>query len=164
MSSTTSHSDRVAANKAAGESAERSVQDHVPQLGLVPDDVVDHYDAIATATIDPTSDLPIVGICLVERGTRVEIKSVVKNYTDGARGRFYVRRNQHERLLEAAGVYLFAVCSETSSRDVLALKIVPAVAVDDAIYSWLDGGPGRSDYAQLAWSNIFDDTEVSAGV
>jgi len=154
----------LAANKAAGESAESSVQDHVPQLGLVPDDVVEHYDAVATGLITPRPDLPMVGICLVERGQHVEIKSVVRVYGDGARGRFYFRESQHARLLEAGGVYLFAVCADSRDRKVIALKIVPATIVDDAISSWLDGGAGRADYAQLAWSNVFDSEEVDAGV
>jgi len=157
MSSTTG---RVAANKALGQSAEFSVREVVPQLGLVPDDVAEHYDAVATGVIVPGSDLPMVGICLVERGTRLEIKSVAESYADGARGRFYVRRRQHEMLLEAGAVYLFAVCSDSHSRDVLALKAVPATIVDDVIPSWLDGGPGRQDYSQLAWSNVFDSEEV----
>jgi len=157
MNSTTG---RVAANKALGQSAEISVREVVPQLGFVPDDVAEHYDAVATDVIVPEADLPMVGICLVERGTRLEIKSVALRYADGARGRFYVRRRQHEMLLEAGGVYLFAVCSDSDSRDVLGLKAVPATIVDDVINSWLDGGSGRQDYAQLSWSNVFDASEV----
>jgi hypothetical protein len=148
------------ANKRAGISTEVAVTtDHVPELQLVPDDVVEYYDAVATSLVTPRSDLPFVGLCLLERETPVEIKSVVATYADGSRGRFYVRPEQHDQLFEAAGVYLFAVCDGTD-RDVIALKIVPATTVDAVIESWIDGGDGRSDYAQLAWSRVFDACEV----
>jgi len=149
------------ANKRAGISTEIVVTTkHIPQLQLVPDDGAQHYDAIATTLVTPGSELPFVGICLLERGMLVEIKSVVVSYADGSRGRFYVRPEQHEQLLEDAGVYLFAVCRDTPDREVIALKIVPATTVDAVIGSWIDGGDGRSNYAQLAWSRVFDACEV----
>ena len=148
------------ANKRAGISTEvRVTDDHVPELQLVPDDAVEHYDAITTSIVTPRSELPFVGLCLLERGTVVEIKSVMATYADGRRGRFYVRPEQHERLLEAAGVYLFAVC-DRADRAAIALKVVPATTVDAVIGSWIDGGDGRSNYTQLSWNRVFDACEV----
>jgi hypothetical protein len=155
----------LAANKRAGELVETTVGRRVPELGLVPDDVVEHYDAVATTLVEPSADLPFAGICLLERGTVVEIKSVMVAYSDGARGRFYFRTGQHEALVDDAGAYLFVVCEASPDREILAMKVVPATAVDDLLGDdpWLDGGAGRSDYAQLAWSNVFDVEEVSTG-
>lgn len=165
MSSDVDAVEPLAANKRAGELVETSVGARVPELGLVPDDVVEHYDAIATTLVEPSADLPFAGICLLERGTVVEIKSVMVAYADGQRGRFYFRPAQHDALVDDAGAYLFAVCEATPDRELLALKVVPATAVDDVLGDdpWLDGGPGRSDYAQLSWGRVFDETEVSAG-
>jgi hypothetical protein len=153
--------DTRARNKVAGERAEQNVAGAVSPLELVPDDVAEHVDAVATATIDPTEQLPMVGLCLLERGTLVEIKSVVVRYDGGSRGRFYFRPEQHAALLEECGVYLFAVCEANPDRELLTLKVVPATVVDDALLSWIDGGDGRSDFAQLAWSRIFAPQEVS---
>ncbi|WP_435067686.1 hypothetical protein [Haloplanus sp. C73] len=149
----------VAANKRAGERVETHVVSRVTELNLVPDDVAIEYDAVATTAVYPASDLPMVGLCVVNRGTPVEIKSVVRRMSTGERGRFYLRPEQHKALVDAGGVYLFAVCT-SDDRDVLALKIVPATVLEDLIPSWLDGGDGRSDYSQLAWTNVFDVCEV----
>lgn len=151
----------VAANRAAGEQTERHVAAAVPALGLVPDDVVETYDAIATSAIFPSESLPMVGLCVVARGTRVEIKSAVRRQSHGERGRFYVRPEQHDRLVEAGGVYVFAVVDE--DRRPLALKVVPATTFEALIPAWRSGGDGRSDYAQLAWSNLFATGAVERG-
>lgn len=165
MSSDVETGDPLAANKRAGQLVETTVGHRVPELGLVPDDVVEHYDAIATTLVEPRPDLPFAGICLLERGTVVEIKSVMVSYADGARGRFYFRPSQHNALVDDAGVYLFVVCEPSPDREILAMKVVPATVVDELLGEdpWLDGGAGRSDYAQLAWSNVFDVAEVSTG-
>lgn len=155
----------LAANKRAGELVETAVVRTVDALHHVPDDVVEHYDAIATGLVEPRADLPFAGICLLERGTVVEIKSAVVRYASGQRGRFYFRPGQHDALVDDAGAYLFAVCEDTPDRELRAMKIAPATAVDELLGDdpWLDGGAGRSDYAQLAWSRVFRVEEVSTG-
>lgn len=153
----------LAVNKAAGNAVETAVTDgHVPELGRVPDDVAQFYDAVATSAIWPSTTLPFESMCVLERGTLVEIKSVIAIYATGSRGRFYFRKGQHEKLLAAGSVYLFAVCKDSPERPVHALKVVPATIVDGILGDdpWLDGGVGRPDYAQLAWSNLFDIEEV----
>lgn len=153
----------LAASKAAGETVEKAVcNDHAPNLGLVPDDVAEHYDAVAKTAIEPSTELPFVGMCVLERGTLVEVKSVMAIYASGEKGRFNIRPTQHKSLLAAGGSYLFAVCKSTPDRDILAMKIVPATIVDDLLPDWFHGGDGRSDYTQLAWSNLFSAEEVDA--
>jgi len=152
----------VAANKAAGESVERAVATSIPALQLVPDDVALEYDAVATSAIFPSADHPMVGLCVVERGTPIEIKSCQRRYSARQRGRYYLRPEQHRALVDEASVYVFAVRDDADN--LLALKIVPAVALEDIIPSWLDGGDGRSDYAQVAWSRVFRLAEVGGGV
>jgi hypothetical protein len=156
-----SRTEPVAANKRAGEDAEVAVATAVPELGLVPDDVAIEYDAVATGAVFPSADLPMVGLCVVERGTPVEIKSCHRRYSARQRGRFYLRPAQHEALIETAGVYCFAVRDDVD--DLLAMKVVPAVAIEDVIPSWIDGGDGRSAYAQVAWSRLFDPAEIDGG-
>jgi len=151
----------LAPNKKAGISVEIAVAtDHVPALQLVPDEVAEHYDAVATTLITPTDALPFVGICLLERGSIVEIKSTITAYADGRRGRFKIRRAQHEALLNGAASYLFAICRDTFDRPVVALKIVPATTVDAVIHGWIESSGTRSDYAQISWGSIFDPVEV----
>jgi len=147
-------------SRAAGETAESAVIEAVPELEYVPDTEAEHYDARTTTLVTPSETVLFAGICLLEAETVVEIKSVMAVYGEGqARGRYYLRRGQHGRLLADQGVYLFAVCEPTPARDVLALKVIPATLVDELVYSWIDP-EDRAEYAQLAWSNIFDPCEV----
>lgn len=152
---------RAISSKRGGENAESAVLDHVPELEYVPDSEAVHYDARVRELLSPSTDLPFVGMCVLSVGTAVEVKSVMAVYGENQRrGRYYLRREQHRRLLDAAGVYLFAVCKPTPARDVIAAKVVPATAVDELVNSWIDPDD-RPDYAQLAWSNVFDHAEVA---
>ena len=147
-------------SRQGGENAESAVLEVVPELEYVPDTEARHYDARATTLVTPSETVMFAGICLLESGSLVEIKSVMAVYGENQRrGRYYLRRGQHEKLLEDAGIYLFAVCEPTPNRDVIALKVVPASLVDELIGSWTDLD-GRPSYTQLAWSRIFDPREV----
>lgn len=148
--------DRVSSVR-AGESAENQIIQLVDAIEPVSDDV--HVDGRARRTFSPTSDLPTVGLPLVERGTDIEIKTAIPRLSSGQRGRFYLRLEQHETLVERSALYLFAVCSPRPERPALGLKIVPAVSVDALIDSWIDPD-GRQPYVQLSWSNIFDEDEI----
>lgn len=151
----------LAPNKRAGIGVEIAItSDHVPALHLVPDEVAEHYDAVATTLITPSTALPFVGLCVLERGSIVEIKSTIQTYADGRRGRFKIRRSQHEALLDSAGAYLFVVCRDTIDRPPVALKVVPATTVDALVHSWIDSATSRSEYAQISWGSIFDASEV----
>jgi hypothetical protein len=151
----------VAKNRAAGEESERHVAAAIPELGLVPDDVVEWYDAVATSAFFPSATLPMVGLCVVARGTVVEIKSTQRRLSAQRRGRFYVRPEQHDRLVAAGGVYVFAVVDE--DREPLALKVVPATTFEALLPGWRSGGDGRSDYQQVAWSKLFATSAVERG-
>lgn len=151
-------------SKSAGDRSEGAVIEAVDELEHVPDLEAEHYDAVTTTVLVPSETVSFAGICVLERGTVVEIKSVMVVYGDGQRGRFYLRQEQHRELLSRGGSYLFAVCAPRPDREVLALKVVPASLVDELIPSWLDGGEGRADYAQIAWSRVFDPDEVGREV
>ena len=148
----------LARSKRIGESVEGAVIQAVPELDPVADRDA-HVDAEVVETIDPRPDLPTVGLAVVERGAAIEIKSCGAVVTTSQqRGRFYLRRQQHEYLLDVAGSYLFAV-TPPHKRTPLAMKIVPATAVADVLSSWIDPD-GREPYAQVSWSRIFDVAEV----
>jgi hypothetical protein len=133
----------------AGDRAEGAVCEVLPWLRYVTDETAQHYDAEARQSIGP-----------VESGDPVEIKSALVALADGGSGRFYLRRKQHERLLEVDGWYLFAVCTP-QDREVLAWRFVRAVDVDDELLPvWWDGGDGRADYRQLTWTALFDEDEL----
>lgn len=154
--------DTLAAAKRAGHNAEHHVLDAVGELE--PTSGEEHWDAVAETAIFPRDDLPFAGLCVVEAGLPVEIKSaMVVQTTAQRRGRYKLRESQHEALVERRGVYCFLVCEPRPAREPIAMKIVPARSVGglvDANASWRDELDGRGRKAQLAWSNIFDPTEV----
>lgn len=155
MSSQTTLSSRQ-----AGENAESAVLEAVPALEYVPDTEAEYYDARTTTLVTPSETVLFAGICLLEADLPVEIKSVMVVYGENqTRGRYYLRRGQHEKLLADGGVYLFAVCEPTPDRDVIRLKVLPASIVDELVCSWIDPDD-RAEYAQLTWSNMFDPSEV----
>jgi hypothetical protein len=155
----------VAPNKRAGVEVEDAIIASVDGLEAVPNPDA-HHDAVCRDAVHPSADLPMVLLCVLERGTHVEIKSALDAYTGGReqRGRFYFRPQQHAALLDAGGSYLFAVCERglaTDARTVIARKVVPATIVDDVLPEWFDGGEGRGDYAQVSWSRLFRPEEVA---
>ncbi|ELZ54510.1 MULTISPECIES: hypothetical protein [Halorubrum] len=147
-------------SKRAGEDAEAAVLEAVDGLAYVPDDETEHVDARVESLVEPSSTLPFVGICLLESETPVEIKSSIPRLASGQRGRFYLRREQHELLRDGGGSYLFAVYEPRPGREPVAMKIVPATIVDGAVTSWRSGGTDRPACAQVSWSRIFDPSEV----
>jgi hypothetical protein len=151
---------RPVSSKRAGERAESNVIDAVPELDYLPDAEVEHADAEVETTISPRPSLPTVALPVVEQGTLVEIKSAMVRLESGGHGRFYLRREQHEAIVDEAGVYLFVVCEPTPDRSLLALKIVPATSLGEIVSSWRRAGPDRTEYTQLRWGRVFDADEV----
>ncbi|WP_255149796.1 hypothetical protein [Halorarius halobius] len=148
----------------AGNNAESAVIQSIPELEYVPGDEPGIPDARVSTVLSPSPRLPFVGVCVLEKGTDVEIKSAaaVVNQTQ-RRGRFNLRKRQHDSLLERAGSYLFAVCEPRPERPVIAMKIVPATIVNDVVGSWIpieDDSRSEVAYAQLTWTAIFDVSEV----
>ena len=153
----------LAPSKRGGSNAAAAIIQRHPELRHVPDTEAESWDAITTSLLSPSDSLPLVGICLLERGTVVEIKSCMVVYGENQRrGRFLVRESQHEALLDNAGSYLFAVCAPTPDRELLATKVVPATIVDDFVSSWIERDE-RSRYGQFAWSRVFRPDEIERG-
>lgn len=142
--------------KHGGETAAAAVLELVPGIEPVPDSEAIHYDSRPTTEITNHQRLDFVELDGIESGTPVEIKSVMVVQTaDQQRGWFNLRQGQHEKLLADDGVYLFAVCEPTPSRDVLAMTAVPAALVEDLRSDWRTPD-GRLPYTQLAWSRLID--------
>lgn len=150
-------------SKHAGDRVEGAVIELVPELEYVPDTDAEHWDARTSTLLVPSETVTFGSINLLEVGTAVEIKSAIVVLSDGQRGRFHLQRTQHAKLLEEGGAYLFAVATPTPSRDLLAIRIVPASIVEELVSSWIDAGEGRSDdYAQLSWGRIFGADEIES--
>jgi hypothetical protein len=133
------------------------IEDHAtilyPQLRLVDDDTVAWFDAVTATSIEtPTGDVPPGGV--------VEIKSTVQRHATGDRGRFYLRQNQHEWLVEADAWYLFVVVDDTH-RHIYADRLVPADVVDGDLGGWWNGGEGRASYQQRTWTTWIDASSVT---
>lgn len=143
--------------KRDGEASESAVIQRVDRLE--PETGIDHADARVVEPLTPSADLPSVALPVVEVGTLVEIKScAVVIGSSQRKGRFYLRRNQHQRLRSDAGVYLFAV-TPPHDHDPITLKLVPASVVGDVIGSWVDVD-GRATFMQIVWSDVFESGEV----
>lgn len=155
---------QLAYSKRVGQRSQSALIQRVENLRYVGDSEARWHDAIAEGLITPARALPFVGICVLEAGTPVEIKSAAVIYGEKSQrpGRFQLRQSQHERLVEAGAVYAFIVGDPSPDRELLAAKIVPAVAVTDLVSSWIETD-GREPYAQFAWTRIFSKTAVNRG-
>jgi hypothetical protein len=144
-----------------GERSEAAVINAVPQLEYVPDSENQRVDARMTAVFTPGSEIDSAGPVVVEAGTLVEIKSCAAVYGDRQRrGRFHLRRAQHEYLEENGGLYLLAV-SAPNSRDVVAATVATPNAVrQELVESWIDTND-RPAYSKVAWSRVFEPSEVN---
>ena len=154
-----------AVSKQIGERLEEIVVDaaHELQAATVPDsfDGADGdywYDAEPEVALFASEQVPMVGICVIEPGQPVEIKAANATISSGTRtcaGRFYLTKSQHERLVEANGVYLFAIYAETDNDpELLGLLAVPAVIVEDELRDTWYEVEHRSDYYQLSASRL----------
>ncbi|GGL73688.1 hypothetical protein [Halocalculus aciditolerans] len=144
-------------SKHAGEAIEAEVIQRVPSLAPVSDHVAEWHDARVDGLLTPSNDVHFGSICLLENATVVEIKAAQVRLASGQRGRFYIRQRQHERLVQEAASYLFAVY-DPQSFDVLAMLVCPASVVDDLLPAgWTEvrGDRAETGYRQLAWSRLF---------
>jgi len=143
------------ASKQIGDRLESEVIQLVPGLEWVSDREDQHIDAVTTEAVWPSDQLHLGGICVLEPETRVEIKSAAVRLTSGQRGRFYVRKHQHKKLLsDGGGVYLLAIYAP-ASYDVICLAGVPATIVDSRLSSWRDLDRGET-YTQVSWSSVIN--------
>jgi hypothetical protein len=149
-------------SKAAGKRVEAEVVQVVDGIEPVSDDDA-RADSRATTAMYPSQDLPFSSICVVESGTPVEIKSaMVRATAANERGRYYLRRDQHEFLLNQRAVYLLAVCKPTPQREILSKRIVPAAVVNEFRHPWKTPDD-RPAYDQLAWSVLIDSRRINGG-
>ena len=155
---------KKARSKVLGESVEELVLEAVPQLqpAEVPmdwDGAVDDYwyDCTPSVAVFASEVLPMLGILAIEPGTPGEIKAARVTISDGTEsrtGRFYIRRQQHERLVARDGVYIFAIY-RAADNELLGLLATLAVIVEEELReTWYDAGPGREDYYQLSASRL----------
>lgn len=147
-------------SKYSGEEIEGIVCDRVPEISYVPDRQARWHDARVDDVLEPSADVIGVGINLLEVGTAVEIKGCQLEYANNRSGRWYIRKRQHEQLVDEAGAYLFAVYTvQGTTHRVVAMAIVAATTVDDLIsdgWTTRDDRSGEEGYRQLAWSRVID--------
>jgi len=148
----------VPSSKDSGETVEADLIQLVPELEPVHGDR-SHHDARASDVITPTPELPLGSTPLVETGTPVEIKAAQVRLSDGQRGRWYLRWEQHRMLLEAGGAYALVVYDPAPGHPHLGRLLVPASIVDELVNSWIQPD-GRADYAQVSWSRAISPAEV----
>lgn len=153
-----------AASKAAGESIEAEVLQLLPELVYVGDSTAEWHDARVDELLTPSDDVVFASIVLLEVRTPVEIKAAQVRLASGRRGRYLLRRTQHERLLAEGASYLFAVY-EPRSKDVLAMVVIPASIVDELLpdeWTVVDREHRETpeEQAQLAWSRVVNPETV----
>ncbi|MEA1931194.1 MAG: hypothetical protein U9O06_06570 [Euryarchaeota archaeon] len=146
-------------SKQLGDRAETEVIAYVDELEYVADQEAEHFDAVPSRARYPSEQVRFAGIAVIEQDRPVEIKTCIPRLSSGQRGRFYLRRGQHDRLVEAGGCYLFAVTTP-HQREPIACKVAAARTVTDVIPSWRDAGDGRQQCSQLSLSRIFDPNEI----
>jgi len=150
-------------SKRAGEAVEARVLEEIAELRNVTDATAEWHDAEVESLLEPSERVVFCGINLLAAGTPVEIKSAQTRLASGQRGRFYLRQRQHERLLDAAASYLFAVYNPRD-RSVEAIAIMPASLVDELLpdgWTSVDADRSERGYRQLGWSRVFDPAEVT---
>jgi len=143
--------------KQSGETVEANVLDLVAELRYVSDRTAEWYDAEVVSLFEPPHEtVTFRSINLLAVGTPVEIKGAQEWYS-GQRGRFYIRKRQHQQLLDAGGSYLFAVYDPRQNHRVLRMAVMPASVVDEHLPDgWTTRErSGEEGYRQIAWSRVF---------
>lgn len=102
----------------------------------------------------------------LQDGTPVEVKACAERISSGTstrRGRILIKREAHDRLLEANGRYRVVVYDQ--DRAILVEADVSAADVDEVISSWIDAPPSRSydAYAQVRWPLLVDVAALQEG-
>mgnify|MGYP006288903579 CR=1 FL=1 len=153
MATTASHS------KSLGTTLETWLIDWYDSLRSVGDPEATWHDAETTAAWYPSGITPFCGICVIERGTPVEIKACAREGSNGpdrdSPGHWYIKKDAHDRLLEAAGSYLLAVHDGPDA--VLARRVIPASLLDEFLKDrWYRSGRSEGVVCQLSWPRLID--------
>ena len=156
----------LASPKASGDHIEADVVQHIDALWHVSDRTATWHDARTTAVLEPSEELRFYSIALVEPYTPVEIKACQIKTSNGSYdtdGRIYVKRDAHEALLDAAGMYLIVVYLPRPGLPQVARAIVPASIVDELLCGrWydVDGERSEGSVAKLRWSRVVDPDSI----
>ena len=160
----------LGSSKQRGSSVESAVIDTEPALEYVGDSEATWHDARTVRCFGPQPDRPFLGIPVIEAGTAVEIKGACVVRSNGDRetaGQWYVKRDAHERLLSAAGVYVLVVYAPRPETPILRAVVIPASLLDEHLAGrWYDVDADRSEdeVAQLSWPTIIDRERVPGSI
>lgn len=149
-------------SKDLGQAIEVELADRLP-LELVDDGEARWYDATAEHTIS-IALVDLSDTICVSRGTPVEIKAAKVRTSNGAdgsrRGRIYLKRNSHLRLLESGGVYCVAVHDR---EELLATAWIRPETIDELADSWYDVDRPHGQVCKIAWSRLIPPEIVTGG-
>lgn len=156
----------VPSPKRSGDLVESEVIELVDELEYVTDRKAEWHDARVVSLLEPSTDVVFCSINLLQVGVEVEIKAAQLRLASGARGRFFIRKRQHERLVEEDGAYLFAVY-HPRGHEVVAMAVMPASILDELLpdgWTTVEGDRSEEGYRQLAWSRVLDPEDVAVDV
>ncbi|WP_247729579.1 hypothetical protein [Halovivax limisalsi] len=143
----------VADNADWGRTVETAACERWPLEHVAADnDKPDWFDARFVAPLEAESTPEPI----VEAGTPVEVKSCRRRYC-GRYGRWWIKRESHDRLVDAAGEYVLAVTDRTG---IVRMSLLSAETVDCLCSTWWetgDGGPNAEEYRQVPWTVVFED-------
>ncbi|WP_126662018.1 hypothetical protein [Haloterrigena salifodinae] len=149
----------VAKNRERGHDVECAACEQWP-LERVDDDRAEWYDLEFVADVVGNLAGTIATV-----GDVVEAKSCYETY-DGRAGRWWIRRENHERLVDVDGWYVLVVL-ERESDEILRMALTRAETVDRIIDgNWWDcgnGGRSAEQYRQVSWSAVFEDLRAPGG-
>jgi hypothetical protein len=150
--------------KKAGEEVEDNILQRVTELRYVTDQTAEWHDARVETLLEPPHDaVTFYGVNLLAVGSIVECKGAQYRYANGQRGRWYIRKGQHERLLDAGGFYALAVY-DPRDRRLRAIAVIPASLVDELLPDdWITRDDrAERGYNQLGWARLLDPEEVGS--
>lgn len=133
-----------------GRSVETVASNQWPSIQLVDDDMIDGrtVDAIETDG----------GHTVVEPETPIEVKACRIEVSGGRSGRWWLRKRNHETLVEDDGVYALGVYDERAET-VRRLSLVGASTMDILVEGrWCDAGSRHEtrQCAQLPWTEVYE--------
>lgn len=153
----------VPSPKDSGETVEGNVVQITDELRYVPETEARWCDARVVGLLEPSTEVPFIGINLLQADDPVEIKAAQVRLTSGQRGRFYIRRGQHRTLVQEGGAYLLAVYVPRPGHEVLAKVVIPATILDELLpdgWTEVDRDGRTEGYRQVSWSRVIEPETV----
>jgi hypothetical protein len=98
-----------------------------------------------------------------EDGTPGEVKGCIRRTGRGDMGKFFIRRENHERLLDADGFYVLAVYDPQNWKQgpVLDVEMKPAAWLDSVDVGWTANGSRRDEVVKRpVWSELFQPEDI----